>query len=57
MAPLRAMRVRSQKQKRTPHEKQPLFPITLRIIVDDAIIVICVCIALRELRARRDTSC
>src|SRR6478672_3927446 len=46
-----------EKRMRTPREKQRLFTITLRIIVDDAILVTCVCITLRELRARRDTSC
>src|SRR6476646_10785506 len=44
-----------EKRMRTPREKQRLFTITLRIIVDDAILVTCVCITLRELRARRDT--
>lgn len=38
-------------------EKQRLFTITPRIIVEDAILVTCVGIALGELRARRDTSC
>jgi hypothetical protein len=42
---------------RTAPEKRRLFTITPRIIVEDAILVTCVCIALRELRARRDTSC
>src|SRR5437868_14124340 len=46
-----------ENRKRTPHEKLRLFTITPRIIVEDAILVTCVCIALRELRARRDTSC
>jgi hypothetical protein len=45
------------KRTRTPGEKQRLFTITPRIIVEDALLVTCVCIALRELRSRRDTSC
>ena len=47
----------TRKQKRTPREKQRLFTITPRIIVEDALLITCVGIALRELRARRDTSC
>jgi hypothetical protein len=46
-----------EKRTRTPREKQRLFTIMLRIIVDDAILVTCVCIALRELRARGHASC
>jgi hypothetical protein len=46
-----------EKRMRTPREKQPLFTITPRIIVEDALLITCVGIALRELRARRDTSC
>jgi hypothetical protein len=46
-----------ENRKRTPREKQPLFTITPRIIVEDALLITCVGIALRELRARRDTSC
>ena len=46
-----------RKQKRTPREKQRLFTITPRIIVEDALLITCVGIAMRELRARRDTSC
>jgi len=46
-----------EKQKRTPREKQRLFTITPRIIVEDALLITCVGIALGELRARRDTSC
>jgi hypothetical protein len=46
-----------EKRTRTPREKQRLFTITLRIIVEDALLITCVCIALRELRARGDTSC
>jgi hypothetical protein len=41
----------------TPQEKQRLFPITLRSIVDDAILVTRFGISLRELRARRHASC
>src|SRR5207253_6080682 len=46
-----------ENRKRTAPEKQRLFTITACIIVEDALLVTCVCIALRELRARRDTSC
>src|SRR4029077_19834489 len=47
----------TRKQKRTPREKQRLFTIPPRIIVEDALLITCLGIALRELRARRDTSC
>src|SRR6266513_2135793 len=46
-----------EKRIRTPREKQPLFTITPRIIVEDALLIACVGIALRELRARRHSSC
>jgi hypothetical protein len=46
-----------EKRTRTPREKQRLFTIPPRIIVEDALLITCVGIALRELRARRDTSC
>jgi hypothetical protein len=46
-----------ENQKGTAREKQRLFPITLRIIVDDAILVTCVCFALRKLRAGGHASC
>jgi len=46
-----------EKRTPTPHEKLRLFTITPRIIVEDALLITCVGIALRELRARRDTSC
>jgi hypothetical protein len=46
-----------EKRTRTLPEKQCLFTITLRIIVDGAILVTCVCVALRELRAGGHASC
>src|SRR6476619_4537559 len=46
-----------EKRMRTPREKQRLFTIPPRIIVENALLITCVGVALRELRARRDTSC
>jgi len=49
--------LRSPETEGTPCEKQRLFTTTPRIIVENALLITCVGIALRELRARRDTSC
>ena len=59
VAPTRlVVRMRSpENQKGTAPEKLRLSTITLRIIVEDALPITCVGIALCELRARRDTSC
>ena len=45
-------RTRSERRIRSS-----VFLQSMRIIVEDALLIICVGIALRELRARRDTSC
>jgi hypothetical protein len=51
---LQAGSLRSPEKMQTPQEKQPLFPITLRIIVDDATLVDCGGVDLRRLSSGAD---